>query len=330
MRPRARHWFGPTSGKRRRGYTLVPAAFTVTAMVIVAALASDEQSLGPTVAAAESPVAQGIQAARVAETIAIPPSSTAPPTASSPTIEAVPGRTTPIANEMRRVVSTTVAASPPTESAAPRQDDISTSPPPTSTSSTAIAAPPTTIVRPKNCVVRLHGKGASGTPTTSANGVTYLSPTGNAAGWGGRQWLYYPSASFAAARTIVANALDDEGCTRVIIDGFSNGAAFAGKLYCSSETFGGRLVRVIIDDPVTDHAVEKCAGASGVTVTLYWTGALEGQAVAGWNCALSDWTCEGGSTIGIAAYTNALSTVLKPSPAGGHSPYTNPPELTQF
>jgi len=328
MRFTARHWFGRESGNRRRGYTLVPAAFVVTAMVVVAALASDEQPLGPIVAAAESPVAQGVQAAREAETIASPPSSTASPSASSSTIGEVSGWMPPIANEMRRVVSTTLVASPPTDSALPFQVVLSTAPPPTSTNS--IPAPATTTIRPKNCVVRLHGKGGAGAPTTSANGITYLAPTGNAAGWGGRQWLYYPSAEFAAARTIVANALDGEGCTRVVIDGFSNGAAFAGKLYCSSESFGGRLVRVIIDDPVTDSGVKNCAGASGVAVTLYWTGALEGQAIAGWNCALSDWTCEGGSTIGIAAYAAALRTVQKPSPAGGHSPYTNPPELTQF
>ena len=331
MRPTARRWFGK-SRYRRRGHTVALFAFTFVALGMVVALASDEQSRGPSVEAAGEPATQGVQAARVAATTTNAPPSTAPPTEPSLSTDDVSSRAAPIANEMRRVVSTTRAAAAPMDTAAPRQVGVSAPAPPpsTPTSTSSIPAPPTTVVTPKNCVVRLHGKGATGAPTTSANGVTYLYPTGNTAGWGGRQWMYYPSASFAAARAVVAATLDDAGCTRVILDGFSNGAAFAAKLYCSTDTFGGRLVRVIIDDPVTDHAVGGCAGAPGVALTLYWTGALEGQAVAGWDCRLSDWTCEGGSTVGIAAYAAALSTTLKQSPMGGHSAYTNPPELTQF
>ncbi len=126
------------------------------------------------------------------------------------------------------------------------------------------------------------------------------------------------------------NAIDGAGCGRVIVVGFSNGGAFAAKLYCRGENFDGRLARVIVDDPVTDHAVEGCAPAAGVRVTLYWTGALEGQAQPGWNCAAADWTCEGGSTIGIGAYAGALGTSAKRSIMSGHAAYADPPELTQF
>ncbi len=183
---------------------------------------------------------------------------------------------------------------------------------------------------PKNCVVRLHGKSGTGSAATEQGGVTHLAPTGNATGWGGRQWLYFPEAGYRAGLLAVTASIDDAGCTRVILNGFSNGAAFAAKLYCRGENFGGRLARVIVDDPVTDHAVAGCGPAVGVAITLYWTGALEGQAQPGWSCAAADWTCEGGSTIGIASYAAALATTALASPMGGHAPYPNPPELTRF
>jgi hypothetical protein len=180
------------------------------------------------------------------------------------------------------------------------------------------------------CVVSLHGKGGSGRATTTSGAVVRLFPTGNASGWGGRQWLYFPESGYQSARSIVTAAIDSAGCSKVIVGGFSNGGAFAAKLYCRGETFGGRLVRVVVDDPVVDNAVVGCAPAGGVGVTLYWTGALESQAQPGWNCADGDWTCEGGTTIGVEAYASSLGTAVKRSPMGGHSPYTSAPELTRF
>ena len=193
-----------------------------------------------------------------------------------------------------------------------------------------VAPAPAGVAASKNCVVRLHGKGGTGSAATEQRGVTYLAPTGNASGWGGRQWLYFPEAGYQAGLVAVTASIDGAGCTRVILDGFSNGAAFAAKLYCRGENFGGRLARVIVDDPVTDHAVAGCAPPAGVAITLYWTGALEGQAQPGWSCAAADWTCEGGSTIGIASYAAALATTATASPMGGHTPYANPPELARF
>ena len=176
------------------------------------------------------------------------------------------------------------------------------------------------------CIVRLHGKGGAPAASTTENGVAVISPSGNAAGWGGRQWLYFPEDDYQAARSVVADALAAPTCARVVIDGFSNGAAFAAKLYCKGETFGGRVVGVVIDDPVSDHGVDGCAPAAGVQVVLYWTGALEGQAVAGWSCTIADWTCEGGSTIGIAAYAKALGTPVRASPNHQHAAYFAAPE----
>jgi hypothetical protein len=180
------------------------------------------------------------------------------------------------------------------------------------------------------CVLRLHGKGGAGGTTVTAGDITTVRPTGNAEGWGGRQWLYFPATKYAAARQVVADAIVSAQCTRVVLHGFSNGAAFAASLYCQGETFDGRLVGVVVDDPVTDHAVEGCAPAPGVPAVLYWTGALEGQAVAGWDCAAADWTCEGGSTIGIASYAAALATTPVASPHTDHQEYTDAPEPARW
>lgn len=178
------------------------------------------------------------------------------------------------------------------------------------------------------CVVRLHGKGGAGAETVVQDDVTVISPDGNAEGWGARQWLYFPDGEYTAARTVVDDAIT--GCSQVIIHGFSNGAAFAAKLYCRGETFEGRLVRVVVDDPVVDGAVEECSPDPSVAVTLYWTGALEAQAQPGWDCAEADWTCEGGRTIGIDAYAEAVRTRPLPSPFEEHQSFLEAPELSEW
>jgi hypothetical protein len=212
--------------------------------------------------------------------------------------------------------------------------------PATTVAPTTTVAPATTVATTTTnastlrCVVRLHGKGARGAAPYTAAGVTYLTPEGNAdAGplWnGGRQWLYFPNGRYNEARTIVASAIADAGCGRVIIDGFSNGAAFAAKLYCRGETFDNRVVGVVIDDPVVDSAVNGCGPASGVDATLYWTGGLEAIAQPGWDCTKLDWTCEGGRTIGIGAYEGALGTDAKQSKFSDHQWYQDAREVTAF
>jgi hypothetical protein len=178
------------------------------------------------------------------------------------------------------------------------------------------------------CLVRLHGKGGTGAATTTLGEITVISPTGNADGWGAKQWLYFPDEEYAAALAIVRQAV--VGCDQVIIHGFSNGASFAAAMYCKGETLDGRLERVIVDDPVTDHAVEPCTPGASVAVSLYATGALEKTAPPGWNCSDGDWTCAGGTTIGISAYAQALGAVRQQSPHLDHEPYFDAPEATQF
>lgn len=228
--------------------------------------------------------------------------------------------------------TTTTAVVPTTTRAA----TTTTAPAPTTVVTTTLAAS-TTSVAPTTtasrtaavpCVVRLHGKGGDGTATTSAAGRLEVSPRGNSAAWGGWQWLYFPDAAYAAATAVVANAIDANGCTRVVIVGFSNGAAFTAKLACRNVTFGGTVVGYVIDDPVPDHGTDVCSRA--LPAVLYWTGALAGTAQPGWSCALGDWTCEGGTTIGIAATASHLSLAVTASPNTTHSPYVNPPEIAAW
>jgi pimeloyl-ACP methyl ester carboxylesterase len=179
----------------------------------------------------------------------------------------------------------------------------------------------------KACIVLLHGKGGHALPERVTGDTTYLLPGGNTDGWGGRYWLYYPEQRYQEVRAIVQRAIDDAGCGPVIVQGFSNGAAAAAKLYCRAERFNQHVIGYIVDDPVPDHGADGCKPAAGVQLRLYWTGGLS-VATAGWSCAEQDWTCEGGSTIGIERYGRALATEVKPSIHSTHAEYASPPEQT--
>lgn len=196
---------------------------------------------------------------------------------------------------------------------------------PATSGETAPAGPVASSAAGQRCLVRLHGKGGSGADTVTEGDVTVIAPTGNSEGWGGRQWVYFPDDEYATARQIVADSV--QGCGQIIVNGFSNGGAFAAALYCRGETFDGRLVGVVVDDPVPDHGVDGCAPDPAVDVTLYWTSALDATAQPGWSCAEGDWTCAGGETIGIDAYAEALGTEIVESPFDDHQWYVDAPEL---
>jgi len=183
------------------------------------------------------------------------------------------------------------------------------------------------LVTAAKCIVRLHGKGDQGGDSTLHDAIATVRPNGNAAGWGKRQWLYFPDDRYDEARTIVEAALDSVGCTSAVIAGFSNGGSFAAKLYCRGETFGGRVVGYVIDDPVTDAAVLRCEPPPHVNAALYWSGALAQIAPAGAKCSKTDWTCEGGTSIGIDAYAAALGLPIQKSSQTEHLPYDDAPEL---
>jgi len=194
------------------------------------------------------------------------------------------------------------------------------------------AGPSATAIPPspaKRCIVHLHGKSGTGAAASLEGDVTHLRPSGNAPGWGGLQWLYFPDDGYAEVQRIVSRAISEAGCGRVILHGFSNGASAAGKLYCRGETFGGTAVGYVLDDPVPDHAVEHCAPAKGVKVRVYWTSALA-ETIAGWSCSSSDFTCEGGTTIGIERYAAWLGQKPAPSVHQRHQPYDAPPEYVSW
>ena len=183
---------------------------------------------------------------------------------------------------------------------------------------------------PCGASVRLHGKGGTGGETHETDGITEVLPTGNADGWGARQWIYFPDESYVEARDIVAAAAADAGCTTLVINGFSNGAAFAAKLYCRGETFDGRFAGVVIDDPVPDNGVAGCTPSAGVPAALYWTGGLEAEARPDADCGAIDWTCDGGTTIGIEAYAESLGLDIQPSPFTEHEWYLDAPEIATW
>ncbi len=213
---------------------------------------------------------------------------------------------------------------PPTPSPAPRPPAPA---PPAPVAPAPVAPAPPTVT----CLLVLHGKGGTGAQTTvNNNGLTVVSPSGNGEGWGGRQWLYFPDDRYSAMRSALTAAIDGAGCGRVIANGFSNGGAAAAELYCRGETFGGRLLGVVIDDPVPDASANGCRPGSGVQGVLYWTGGLAATAQPGWRCSDGDWTCDGGTTIGIDAFAANLGLAISPSIHRDHQPYTNPPELSDW
>src|SRR4051812_4468247 len=115
------------------------------------------------------------------------------------------------------------------------------------------SAQPAVTIQADKCLISLHGKGGRGSDAVQRDGYVMASPTGNADGWGGRQWLYFPEERYTEAVGIVRSAIDATGCTDVVIHGFSNGAAFAASMYCHGESFDGRLRGIVVDDPVTDQ-----------------------------------------------------------------------------
>ena len=194
------------------------------------------------------------------------------------------------------------------------------------------AAPPAPILpagADKKCVVLLHGKGGGALPSTVAGDIEYLHPAGNAAGWGGREWRYFPDDRYEQLRASLERTLDAAGCGRAVVQGFSNGGAAAGKLYCRGEDFRGRVIGYLLDDPVPDGGAVSCHARNGVQVKLYWTGSIA-FAADGWDCSERDWTCEGGRTIGIERYARELGTAPAPSIHATHAEYENPPEIAAW
>lgn len=190
-------------------------------------------------------------------------------------------------------------------------------------SSSADDFPPVTA---DDCVLWLHGRSERGGPTMLVDGVAHIRPDGNDRAESGRQWQYAEPDDLADALGIVRDAVDATECQQVVVHGFSNGAAFAAKIYCSGDDFEGRLRGVVIDDPVTDASSAGCAPADDVAGVLYWTTALEAAGGPGAKCADIGSTCEGPIIVGIDAYSEALGLPALPSIHTDHVVYADPPE----
>lgn len=182
----------------------------------------------------------------------------------------------------------------------------------------------------QRCVVRLHGKGGDGGDTGDAGGFLNVFPAGNGEAWGGREWRYETAARYTEALESIVQATDAAGCTEVVVNGFSNGGAMAAKLFCAGEDLGGRVLGVVVDDPVTDASADACTPAAGVQVALYWTGRLPGWGSPGTECEAIDWTCEGPVVISVDDYAENLGTAVLASVFSDHQWFFDAPEIVEF
>ncbi len=182
---------------------------------------------------------------------------------------------------------------------------------------TAMTAPERSDVQAERCLVRLHGRSGEGAEPVEVGDHAEVSPTGNGTAEGGFQWLYGTDEDLAQASDRVEAWIDAVGCQEVILNGFSNGGGLLGALHCSGETFDGRVVGVVIDDPVPDEGVVGCDADPTIPVTVFWTGGLT-EAVAGTSCDEIGFTCAGDVLLGIDDYAEALGSSVTASPHSDH------------
>jgi hypothetical protein len=180
------------------------------------------------------------------------------------------------------------------------------------------------------CLVDLHGKGGRGGDPTLVDDVAVLRPDGNGDGWGGREWRYDDDDDRRAAIDIVRRSVEGAACERVVVHGFSNGAAFAAAMVCSGDTLDDRLVGVVVDDPVTDAATVDCRADPAVPSALYWTGALDATAPPGTESDTVDWTCAGGRVRGIDVFAAELGVTVTASPFDDHRRFDDAPEPARW
>jgi hypothetical protein len=280
---------------RRRG--AIVAVMLVSAVLSLALAACGDDS--PT-ATLSSPVGVDTTIGPVAASSE--PSPTAP---TPPTSEAA-------ADTSSLPVETTLGAIPTTAPTTPA------APATRATVATVTSAPrPATTVRPagapptgKRCLVKLHGLTGRGQPTQDDGTLTLLQPQGNGV-WsgGGFGWIYYsddrfPGTGYDQARASIVESLNAVGnCGQIIVYGFSNGGAMVAKLYCRGETFGGKMVGYIVDDPVTDAGVDGCAPAAGVKVAVFHSRFMNDQVNDSTTCRPGNtWICENNVRYRLADY----------------------------
>ncbi|MGE3328867.1 MAG: hypothetical protein AB7N61_26030 [Acidimicrobiia bacterium] len=131
----------------------------------------------------------------------------------------------------------------------------------------------------------------------------------------------FAQASFDGALSVVNLALAEHDCGQIVVQGFSNGAAFAAKMYCRGETLGDRVVGYIIDDPVTDKGVDGCDPAAGMNVRLYHSTDIANTAGGGGPCRPTlTWFCDGNWRYSVSQYDRIISTTNIGPFKPGHYP----------
>lgn len=84
---------------------------------------------------------------------------------------------------------------------------------------------------------------------------------------------------------------------------------------------------MVVDDPPPDQGTQDCTPTEGVDIQLYWTGALDQQAVEGTQCDSIGWTYHGGELVGIDRYAQALGASISNSRFDEHRWYCEAPEF---
>ncbi len=210
----------------------------------------------------------------------------------------------------------------------------------------AVAVPP--VTRGKKCTLQMSGAGTSNNGELDvANPTGYVqvtppklpnevSPGQRRAFWeydGPHNYRQTPGTGerdYVEHRNSVSAFLDDRGCGPTMVVGGSNGGAFAAKLYCRGEDFGGRVWGYFFKDPVWDHGVLGCTPSSNISHKLavhsVWLKRLAEGTAPGYRCDQisevnvrdqfpgenGDWYCEDNLTLSEAAWEGAtgVSSVL--------------------
>jgi hypothetical protein len=212
--------------------------------------------------------------------------------------------------ETATLATTNPATNPATNAATSAATTSTTKPAVTTTNKTATPGG-------RRCLIKLHGLTGRGQPTQDDGTVTLLQPQGNGT-WpeGGFGWIYYsddrlPGTGYDQARASILSSIDAVGnCGQIIVYGFSNGGAMAAKLYCRGESFGGRMVGYIVDDPVTDAGVDRCSPAAGVKVAVFHSRFMEDQVNGSTTCRPGNtWVCENNVRYRLSDYDARIGVV---------------------
>jgi pimeloyl-ACP methyl ester carboxylesterase len=245
------------------------------------------------------------------------PTTVAPVATAAPTTVA-PTTTAPTTVATATVAPTTIAPTTIAPTTIAPTTIAPTTIAPTTIAPTTVA--PTTNAPPVNgnrCLVFLHGMGGTGSAIYRNDNVWWVQPAGNYWAAGGLSWDYVTASGFVANVANIRAQISAAGCGQVVLVGFSNGGGLASRTLCSGETFGGRLVGVILDDPVVDSAPLGCSNAAGVQVAMLYTSWMAGIGAQGGACD-PGWVCLG-NRMTVTNYASAVgaSAVLKNR---GHEP----------